>query len=120
MRGVLPDCYSKEDTIFNLQRATLLVAALATSARDVFPNALFDRLHQPYRLNQVPGMKEILELRRPALLGCALSGAGPAILVLFETGHEGVVENVRQEFVKAGHEADALFPAIDREGLKVS
>ena len=29
MRSLLPDCYSKEDTVFNLQRATLLVAALA-------------------------------------------------------------------------------------------
>src|SRR5205807_9558254 len=27
-RAVLPDCYSKEDTIFNVQRAALLVAAL--------------------------------------------------------------------------------------------
>ncbi len=120
MRGVLPDCYSKEDTIFNLQRATLLVAALATGTRDVFPNALFDRLHQPYRMTQIPGMKEILDLRLPALLGCALSGAGPAILVLFETGHEEVVETVRQEFIKAGRQADALFPEIDREGLKVT
>ncbi len=120
MRGVLPDCYSKEDTIFNLQRATLLVAALATGARDVFPNAMFDRLHQPYRMNQVPGMKEILDLRLPALLGCALSGAGPSMLVLFDAGHEEVVEAVRQEFVKAGCEADVLFPAIDRQGLKVS
>jgi homoserine kinase len=25
-RAVLPDCYSKEDAIFNVQRATLLIA----------------------------------------------------------------------------------------------
>ena len=117
MRGVLPECYPKEDVVFNLQRATLLVAALATGTKDVFPNALFDRLHQPFRAAQVPGMSAILELRAPGLLGCALSGAGPAMLVLYETGSEAVVEKVRDEFRKAGRQSEALFPAIDREGL---
>jgi homoserine kinase len=119
MRGVLPTCYTREDTIFNLQRATLLVAALATGSKDVFPDALFDRLHQPYRMKSVPGMKEILDLRAPGLLGCAMSGAGPSILVLFETGCQQVVDLVCHEFAKAGRKAEAMFPEIDREGLKV-
>jgi len=119
MRGVLPDCYSREDTIFNLQRATLLVAALATGAKDVFPDALFDRLHQPYRMQSVPGMKEILELRAPGLLGCAMSGAGPSMLVLYETGRHEVVDLVRKEFEKAGKRAEVMFPRIDRDGLRV-
>ena len=119
MRTVLPNCYSREDAVFNLQRATLLVAALATGATDVFPDALFDRLHQPYRMESVPGMKEILDLRAPGLLGCAMSGAGPSMLVFFETGREEVVELVVAEFEKAGKGAEAMFPKIDREGLKV-
>lgn len=119
MRGVLPDCYSREDTIFNLQRATLLVAALATGCKDVFPDALFDRLHQPYRMHSVPGMKEILDLRAPGLLGCAMSGAGPSMLVLYETGRQDVVDLVRMEFEKAGKRAEMMFPQIDRDGLRV-
>jgi homoserine kinase len=119
MRGVLPDCYSREDTIFNLQRATLLVAAFATGAKDVFPDALFDRLHQPYRMHSVPGMQSILELRAPGLLGCAMSGAGPSMLVLYETGRQDVVDLVRKEFEKAGKRAEMMFPKIDREGLRV-
>lgn len=119
MRGVLPDCYSREDAIFNLQRATLLVAAFATGARDVFPDALFDRLHQPYRMHSVPGMKEILDLRAPGLLGCAMSGAGPSMLVLYETGRQDVVDLVRKEFEKAGKRAETMFPKIDRDGLRV-
>src|SRR5579863_1824363 len=31
-RSVLPDCYSRADAIFNVQRATLLIAALATGS----------------------------------------------------------------------------------------
>src|SRR5262245_7584417 len=36
-RAVLPECYSKLDTIFNVQRAALLVAALATGTTAAFP-----------------------------------------------------------------------------------
>src|SRR4051812_927524 len=45
-RAVLPDCYSREDTIFNVQRSALLIAALSTGTTSAFPTALEDRLHQ--------------------------------------------------------------------------
>ena len=120
MRAVLPDCYSAQDVIFNLQRATLLVAALATGNRDAFPAALEDRLHQPYRIAHVPGMAEILKLRAQGLLGCALSGAGPAMLVFYEKGCEPVVGLVQDEFRHAGRSSEVWFSSIDREGLKIS
>jgi homoserine kinase len=43
-----------------------------------------DRLHQPYREKLVPGMKEIMEAfkHEDGVLGCVLSGAGPAMLVI--------------------------------------
>ena len=119
MRGVLPKAYSKEDAVFNLQRATLLVAAFATGSRYAFPDALADRMHQPYRMGQVPGMEEILNLRLPGLLGCALSGAGPSILVLYETGRNETVEAVKRTFENAGRSAEVMWTTIDRNGLKV-
>ena len=48
-------------------------------------------MHQPYRYSLVPGLEEITRLRAPGLLGCALSGAGPSILVF----HERVRERLR-------------------------
>ncbi len=119
MRSLLPDCYSKEDTVFNLQRATLLVAALATGNREAFPDALEDRLHQPYRLASVPGLSDVLKLRAPGLLGCALSGAGPAVLVFFERGSESVVEQVQHAFHRSGHSSEVILAGIDREGLQI-
>ncbi len=119
MRTVLPAFYSKEDAVFNLQRATLLVAALATGNRDVFPDCFQDRLHQPYRLSLVPGMESILKLRAKGLLGCTLSGAGPAILVFYEEGSESVVELVRQQFRRVGRPSDVIFCEIDRRGLQI-
>ena len=35
-RAVLPDCYSRQDAIFNVQRSALLIAALATGADTPF------------------------------------------------------------------------------------
>ena len=119
MRDALPDSYSRADAIFNIQRATLLVAALLEGDRDAFPVAFEDRLHQPYRSGYVPGLDNILSLRVPGLLGCALSGAGPAVLVLYETGREDAVRAVAREFEKAGCQTEVMFPHLDRTGLVV-
>src|SRR5881227_1490176 len=116
-RAVLPSGYSREDAVFNVQRAALLIAALATGATSVFPAAIEDRFHQPYREALVPGLHEILRLRAPGLLGCVLSGAGPSILVFFERGYDGVCELVRQILALHGHGSEALLAQIDGHGF---
>ena len=118
-REVLPVCYSKDDAVFNVQRAALLVAALATGSTAAFPAALEDRFHQPYRVSLVPGLEEILKLRAPGLLGCALSGAGPSILVFFERGYESVCDLVRQIFRLAGRNSEILVTHIAENGFEL-
>jgi homoserine kinase len=118
-RGVLPACYSKEDAIFNVQRAALLVAALATGSTSAFPAALEDRFHQPYRVSLVPGLEEVLKLRAPGLLGCALSGAGPSILVFHERGFENVCDLVRQIFRIHGRNSEVLVTHIAEQGFEL-
>ncbi|MBI1786866.1 MAG: homoserine kinase [Acidobacteria bacterium] len=115
-RSVLPDCYSREDAVFNIQRAALLISALATGTSAAFPAALEDRFHQPYRIPLVPGLGEILKLRAPGLLGCALSGAGPSVIVFYERGYEQVCDLVRQVFALHGHNSEVLFTGIDQHG----
>lgn len=70
-RSVLPSTYSKQDTVFNVQRSALLIAALATGTKSAFPTALEDRLHQPYRCSLIPGLEEILKLRARLTRLCA-------------------------------------------------
>src|SRR5689334_666893 len=119
-RSVLPQSYSRADAVFNVQRASLLIAALATGSVTAFPAALEDRFHQPYREALVPGLKDILQLRAPGLLGCALSGAGPSILVFYERGYESVCDLVRQIFRINGHESETLFTNIAEHGFEVT
>ncbi|QDX93104.1 homoserine kinase [Brevibacillus laterosporus] len=84
-REALPDQYSREDAVFNISRASLLIAAFAQDRLDLLATAMQDRLHQPYRTALVPGLSEIVE-KAPnhGALGAALSGAGPTILCFFE------------------------------------
>lgn len=117
-RAVLPDCYSQSDVVFNLQRTALLVAALATGDSSVFPTALEDRLHQPFRAQLIPGLSEILRLRKPGLLGCALSGAGPAVLVFHERGAESVCEMVRNVFAMNGCTTEVISAGVSRKGYE--
>jgi homoserine kinase len=105
--------------VFNVQRAALLIAALATGTTSVFPAAIEDRFHQPYREALVPGLHEILRLRAPGLLGCALSGAGPSILVFFERGYESVCGLVVQIFRLHGHESETLHCSIPERGFEL-
>ena len=118
-RAVLPETVSRADAVFNIQRAALLIAALATGSTLAFPTALEDRLHQPYRAPLIPGMEEILRLRAPGLLGCALSGSGPSILVFYERGCEQVCDLVRQIFALHGRQAEILWAQIADHGYEL-
>ncbi|MCW5979773.1 MAG: homoserine kinase [Bryobacteraceae bacterium] len=119
-RAVLPDSYSRPEAIFNVQRAALLIAALATGSVSAFPTALEDRIHQPYRVGLVPGLEDILKLTAPGLLGCALSGAGPSVLVFYERGHEVVCDIVRQIFALNGHSAEVLWANTAEHGYELA
>jgi homoserine kinase len=117
-RAVLPDCYSQADVVFNVQRTALLVAALATGDYSVFPMALDDRLHQQSRSQLVPGLSEILRLRKQGLLGCSLSGAGPSVLVFFERGADSVCELVRNIFAMNGCTTEVIYTGVSHRGYE--
>ena len=92
---------------------------MLTQTTDAFHAALEDRLHQPYREHLVPGLGEMLRLRMPGLLGAALSGAGPSVLVFYERGSEAVVEHFRALFAKHGHASEILPSYIPDHGYDV-
>ncbi|MBA9088652.1 homoserine kinase [Fontibacillus solani] len=82
-REVLPKQVSLSDAVYNVSRASLLTAALASGRLDLISQCMSDRLHQPYRASLVPGMSRILEEATDhGAIGIALSGAGPTLLAL--------------------------------------
>lgn len=96
-RALLPGKYSRADTVFNLQRATLLVVAFAQRRLDLLRVATEDRLHQPYRMEACPLLKALLPLAaEPGVAAVTLSGAGPSVLVFVEGDAVGVRERIQQ------------------------
>lgn len=86
-RALLPENYSKADAVFNVQRASLLVAAFAQGRLDLLRTAMQDRMHQPYRMEACPLLKLLLPLaEEPEIAGVALSGAGPSVLLFLAEG----------------------------------
>jgi homoserine kinase len=107
-RALLPDVYARADAVHNVQRAALLGAALASGRVDMFRAAVDDRLHQPYRADVVPGLREMLALDDPALLAVALSGAGPSVLALVRDEPERIGQELAGIFARNGIDAEIL------------
>jgi homoserine kinase len=85
-RAMLPESYDRDDVVANLQAAALLGLAFAQSRGDLLRVAMIDRIHQPYRAAICPLLPRLLPLAGShGILGAALSGAGPAVLVIVES-----------------------------------
>lgn len=107
-RAVLPQQYSRADVVANLQRVAVLTAAFATGRGELIAEAMRDRLHQPYREKVCPLLPRLLPLSgRGGVLGVALSGAGPAVLVLVED------DEVKKDAMTAIHKLVDDFEAIE-------
>ena len=85
-RAALPASVSMGDAIANLQRALLMVRALASGDYGDLREGMKDRWHQPARTALVPGLSDALALDHPSILGVCLSGAGPSVLALAAPG----------------------------------
>jgi homoserine kinase len=80
---MLPGSYSRADVVANIQSVALLGLAFAQARTDLLRVAMKDRIHQPYRAPICPMLPPLLPLAgEHGILGVALSGAGPAVLVV--------------------------------------
>jgi homoserine kinase len=84
-RAMLPASYSLDDVVANLQSAAVLALAFAQGKGELLRLAMRDRIHQPYRASVCPLLPILLPLAgEQGILGVALSGAGPAVLVIVD------------------------------------
>ena len=122
-RQVLPKTVPLKDAIFNVSRASMLIAALMQGKEKFLATAFDDALHQPYRTKLVPGMQEVFHAAKKAgAVGVALSGAGPC-LIAFSPVDKHIENNIAVEMVQAFKknevQADALILDLDTRGAFV-
>jgi homoserine kinase len=116
-RAVLPESLPRADAVFNVQRVSLLLAALGAGRPDLLGLAMQDRLHQPYRQRLFPWMEAVAAAgRRAGALGCVLSGAGPAMLAAVGGGADDVARAMERTLRSAGIAGRALSLAVDVAG----
>lgn len=121
-RKALPETYSKGDTVHNIGRAALFVAAMAAGDLAALDEATDDRVHQHQRASMFPPMFDVFAAARRAGAHAAwLSGAGSSIAAICPSDH---VREVGQSMLSclqaAGMSGRALHTRIAAEGATVA
>ena len=118
-RALLPAHYDRSEVVFNIQRAALLGAALASGNWRALRDGMRDRIHQPQRAAVIPGLAAALRVDAPELLGIALSGAGPSVLALVHPGvaWRPIAARIEACFEAAGIASRSSRLALSRRGL---
>jgi homoserine kinase len=118
---VLPAQYSRADAVANIQNSMFLLAAFTQGRHDLLSSALEDRIHQPYRAPFCPLLPGLQEMAgKPGILGVALSGAGPSVIVFLDPGSSAqkTRKSVAAHLARIGLSAELLLTSITPRGAR--
>jgi homoserine kinase len=120
-RAILPEYVLREDAIFNVSRAVLVIKSFETGDLELMGEVMEDSLHQPYRLPLIPGAQAAIQAASQAgASAAALSGAGPSLIAFSRQPADAEIGlAMQQAFEKAGLTA-RIFPLnISQSGASV-
>lgn len=80
-RKILPKSYDRQDCIYNISRASLLIMAMITSDYDLLSKVVDDKIHQPYRKSLIKeyGFFEKI-MKKNGALATFISGSGSTLM----------------------------------------
>jgi homoserine kinase len=82
-RKLVPQQFSKADTVHCLTRVALITAAFASGNLEALRGCFDDRIHQPYREQLIPPLSRVIRAGEKAgAIGGWLSGSGSTIICL--------------------------------------
>jgi homoserine kinase len=80
-RAVLPQNYSRSDAVHNIGAVSFLMAAFMYQKPEYLKFGLDDCIHVPYRLELIPGAKQVIaNAMYSGAYGATISGSGPTII----------------------------------------
>lgn len=121
-RSVLPKEVPMGDAVFNAKRLAMFVEAVNTKDAELMKIALQDKLHQPYRMKLVPGLDKIIEnlKHEENVLGCVLSGAGPAILVISQKNDlDRIMSIVKETWEDMNVKVNIMTLPVEPQGAQI-
>jgi homoserine kinase len=119
-RRRLPKQLSREDAVFNVGRAALLVAALAAGRYDLLDEATQDRIHQPARSEIFKGLVPIMTAAKEAGAAASyLSGGGSAVAAFAQENEERIARLMTQAAVAHGFSGRSIITRPTSEGAHV-
>jgi homoserine kinase len=122
-RRILPEQYSRADVVTNIQNSMLLLAAFSHGRGDLLSTALDDRVHQPYRAQLCPLLPALQPLSgSKGILGVALSGAGPSVLIFLDpkVRRSEVQRRVQNQLSTLHLPAELIETVITNRGASLS
>jgi len=87
-RARLPESMPHSEAAAASAQAALLGAAIASGDPDLLVAAFHDRLHEPYRLDDAPLLRELRDRPVPLMRAVTLSGSGPSVVVWVDKGSD--------------------------------
>lgn len=115
-REILPETVPLKDAIFNVGKMGLFISAINTGNLELLQQAVKDKLHQPYRSKLIPGLTELLaQSEKSQVLGIAISGAGPSIIIFHKKNDTDKVSYLQQQLTQKGTVSKMinLKPVVD-------
>ena len=99
-RKSLPFKYNREDTVSNISHSSLLTAAFMSENWDMLREASKDRIHQYYRMRQMPELFSVqkIALRYGALMS-TLSGSGSTFFnIVYKQDSKKLLTKLKENF----------------------
>ncbi len=119
-RARLPHRLPREDAIFNLGRAAMLVAALEQGRWELLDAATQDRLHQSARSEAFSALPDIIDAAKEAgAHGAYLSGSGSTIAAFATDGEERIARLMQQAAIARGYSGRTMITRPSAEGTRV-
>jgi homoserine kinase len=119
-RRRLPRQLSRDDAVFNVSRAALLIAALGAGRYDLLDEATQDRIHQPVRSEIFTGLVPIMTAAKEAGAAASyLSGGGSTVAAFVREGAERVSRLMTQAALAHGFSGRSIITRPSASGAHI-